>query len=79
VRETLARSACQSVIIRRQIGKFTNSRHSVLALGRFPIYFLNPRESEDSHENDSHGMRDGDATPLPGGGAAGVPLRTLHR
>jgi hypothetical protein len=30
-------------------------------------------------ESNSHGTRDSDASTSPGGGAAGVPLRTPHR
>jgi hypothetical protein len=39
----------------------------------FPSFFRNAGENEDSHETDSHGTRDRDATPSPGGGAVGVP------
>jgi hypothetical protein len=48
-------------------------------LANFRLFFRNVGENEVSHEIDSHGTRDGDATPSPGGGAAGVPLRTLLR
>jgi hypothetical protein len=82
VRETPARGARQSVFYqkhRRQFGRSTNSRPSVLAYGRFPSFLRNTGESEVSHETDSHEMRDGDAMLSPGGGWAGNPLRTLHR
>jgi len=36
-------------------------------------------EAQDSCRIVSHGMRDGDASTSPRGGAAGVPLRTPYR
>ena len=53
-------------------------RHPVRALGRFPICIRNAGENEDSHESDSQGTRDGDATPSPGGGAARVMHQTRY-
>ena len=63
---------------RRQFGISTNSRHYVPAFGQFPFFLRNAGENAVSHEIESHGTRDGDATASPVGGAAGASFRTQH-
>jgi len=52
--------------------------YSVRLLGRFRTFSEREEKTKIRAEIDSHGTRDSDASTSPGGGAAGVPLRTPH-
>jgi len=53
--------------------------YSVWFLGRFRTFFETRGKTKIRARTDSHGTRDSDAPTSPGGGAAGVPLRTPYR
>ena len=55
------------------------SGYSVWFLGRFRTFFETRGKTKIRARTDSHGTRDSDAPTSPGGGAAGVPLRTPYR
>jgi hypothetical protein len=64
----------------KQTAFWSSYQFKVLSSGTWPILDLSEREVDMKvpAECDSHGRRDSNALTLPGGGAAGIPLRTPY-